>query len=129
MGGNTRNNFQQRMLHIRDHILHDGSRPHDRIVDGFLLEHLRKKGMIDEKAYRDWLKPSQVPPIVGSSRSGGNGSSEFGNSRHRHQGGYTQFAVVEEDGAPSSSRDQRYEKKSEKKEHRRDSHNRKRSTK
>lgn len=127
MGGNTRNNFDRRMRHIRDHILFDGSRPHDRIVDGFLIEHLRKQGEIDEQAYRDWLKPSRVPPILGSGRSGGE-TREYGSSRYHHRSGRAYLTVVEEEAGSSRSRDRRYDK-SEKKEHRRDSHNRKKQIK
>lgn len=105
MGGNSRNNFEQRMRHIRDHILYDGSRPQDRIVDGFLVEQMKIRGMIDEQAYREWLKPSRVPPILGSGRSGG-GNSDYGNSRRQERNGLVYLKVVEEEAGPS-----RYHKK------------------
>lgn len=129
VGGNTRNNFECRMRHIRDHVLYDGFRPNDRIPDGFLIEHLRKQGIIDEEAYRDWLKPSRVPPGLSNGRSSGSGTGDHGSGTRHHRSRHSYLAVVEEEAGPSRSRDRRYEERSEKKEHRRDSHNRFKPTK
>lgn len=133
IGGNNRNNFEERMRHIRNHIIYDGNQPSARVDDGFIIEHLRNKGIIDEQALQDWLRPSRLPPIVNGGRTGSgtsNGHEGGSSSRKNHQwSGHSYLTVVEEEAGPSSSKDRRYEKRSEKKEHKRDSHSRRKSTK
>lgn len=132
IGGNNRNNFEERMRHIRYHVIHEGYQPSARVDDGFIIEHLRNKGIIDEQARQDWLRPSRLPPIVNSGRTGSETSRghEGGSSSRYHQrSGHSYLTVVQEEAVPSSSKDRRYEKRSEKKEHKRDSHSRRKSTK
>lgn len=116
MGGDTRYNFIRRMQHIREHIL-DGYQPGTRLPDGFLVEHLKKQGMIDKQTHRDWLTPIRVPALVS-----GHGSPGSSSSRHHHRSQQKHLPMVEEEAGASGPREHRTEKKSERKEHRRDSH-------
>lgn len=68
-GGDRRYNFLVRMQHIRDHILEGDCMPSEMRMDGFIVNHLRKKGLIDEKQYQDALKPRKVLPGAKTSPS------------------------------------------------------------
>lgn len=114
-GGDRGFNFQLRMQHIRNHIV-EGDRVEHAEPDGFLVNHLKRQGMIDDRQYQTLLQPIRPPPTAGPSDS---------QHRHRHRGHHAELQPLWEDAGPSSSsgsRDRRSEKKSA-------AHHRKRSTK
>ncbi|KAI0857678.1 hypothetical protein F4860DRAFT_338366 [Xylaria cubensis] len=69
-----RENFKNRMWHIRDHIIYEGLTAHHMRPDHFLNTHLHKYGLIPDDAYQvvrryaevpqpDWILPHDgVPP-------------------------------------------------------------------
>jgi hypothetical protein len=59
--GSRRQNFQNRMLHNRDHILFEGRSAHDMRPDYFLNRHLYDCQLISESMYRVIHSYSEVP--------------------------------------------------------------------
>lgn len=114
-GGDRSFNFQLRMQHIRNHIV-EGDRIEQARPDGFLVHHLKRRGIIDDQQYQTMLQPVRPPPTAGPSDS---------QHRHGHRDYHAELQPLWEEAGPSSSsgsRDRRPEKKSA-------AHHRKRSTK
>ncbi|KAI1369408.1 hypothetical protein F5Y08DRAFT_334819 [Xylaria arbuscula] len=67
--GDRHTNFQQRMMHIREHIVYDGRKAHDIRPDHYFNKHLYEKGLIGEDAYNSVRKYSEVrtPPFLDAS--------------------------------------------------------------
>lgn len=126
--GELRDNFETRMYHIRDHIVNDGFRPHDRDPDGWLISHLKKQGLLSQQAHDEWVKPQRLPPVLSGGRSGSR-HSNHGGSNHHHRSQHLHLPAVDEEARPPSSRDRKYAKNSDEKEHKRDSHSRRKPAK
>ncbi|KAI1083931.1 hypothetical protein F5B20DRAFT_359193 [Whalleya microplaca] len=60
--GDRRQNFHNRMYHIRNHIVYDGKTVHDIRPDFYMLEHLHKYGLISEQMYQYYKKWHEKVP-------------------------------------------------------------------
>ncbi|KAI0472450.1 hypothetical protein F4859DRAFT_105961 [Xylaria cf. heliscus] len=100
--GDRRQNFENRMWHIRDHILYEGTTAHDMRPDHFFNEHLYKHRLISEYVYNlvrrytevpqgNWILPhNALPPDLENKNS--RGEREYHNPieeerkhrKHRH---------------------------------------------
>lgn len=74
-------NFELRMRHVREHILGDGRRrtPDDVRPDFFVVEHLGRRGLLDEDTYRHAMAFSEMPDkyrLPGSGSGSGDGGGE-----------------------------------------------------
>ncbi|CAJ2511588.1 Uu.00g072130.m01.CDS01 [Anthostomella pinea] len=66
VGGDRRLNFEQRMWHIRDHIMEEGKTAEQIRPDFHMLEHLDRHGLITKAVYtraKRWRE--KVPPVTG----------------------------------------------------------------
>lgn len=88
-GGDARSNFVTRMGHIRDHFVYDGFRREQIKIDGFLVQHLLDRNLIDRRTYERIVSPKAVPPLPGAHR-GGRRHRHSRHSRHDHRG-FPQF--------------------------------------
>ncbi|TRX97526.1 hypothetical protein FHL15_001804 [Xylaria flabelliformis] len=59
--GDRRVNFENRMLHIHDHIMHGGLTAHHMRPDHFLNTHLQKYGLVPEHACHFVRRYTEVP--------------------------------------------------------------------
>ncbi|KAI1745349.1 hypothetical protein F4680DRAFT_100436 [Xylaria scruposa] len=59
--GDRRINFDQRMWHIRGHILEEGLTAHDMRPDHYFNDHVQKYGLVPEHAYHVVRRYAEVP--------------------------------------------------------------------
>ncbi|KAI0194862.1 hypothetical protein EV127DRAFT_201990 [Xylaria flabelliformis] len=59
--GDRRANFENRMWHIRGHIVEEGLTAHNMRPDHFLNDHLQKHGLVPEQAYNTVRRYAEVP--------------------------------------------------------------------
>lgn len=81
-GGDVRTNFITRMGHIRDHFVYDGYRREQATKDGYLVQHLLDRNIIDKRTYESIINPTTVSPMRGGYRGRGRGRPSNLRSHH-----------------------------------------------
>ena len=59
-----RANFEERMLHIRSHIIVDYKHRHHMRPDFRMIRHLYERGLLDESVYRRAMRASELPAAL-----------------------------------------------------------------
>lgn len=108
-GGDARSNFITRMGHIRDHFAYDGFRREQIIADGYLVQHLLDRNIIDRRTYESIVNPTPVPPIPAGRRNS-----------HRSHHGHRRLSQVKEEVVPESSGSRHHSRSEHKREHHRE---------